>query len=198
MSRPHSKAQQSEQTRGTLLQTSRNLFAEHGYGNVGLSHLVRTAGVTKGALYHHFSSKADLFRAVVEQVQQEVAARVMTEAEAETDSWSRLTVGCRAFLTAGSDPEIQQIMLIDAPAVLGWHEWRKMDEAASARYLAEALADLIDEGVLPPQPVAPLTHLLSGAMNEAVLWLARSTEPDDFANMADALLRLLESLRSAP
>ncbi|MFB4294972.1 TetR/AcrR family transcriptional regulator [Nonomuraea sp. ATR24] len=189
------RAEQRERTRKTLISVARRLFAGHGYAAVGLAEIVRESGVTKGALYHHFDGKAELFRAVLEEVQQEVAARVAAAADAEYGAWAQLKAGCAAFLAAGADPEVQRIMLVDGPAVLGWSEWRAMDEAASARHLAEALTALIDEGVIAPQPVAPLTHLLSGAMNEAALWLAGSARPGDLADTQAALSRLLDSLR---
>ncbi len=190
------RARQKEQTRRTLVRESRRLFATAGYGAVSLSEVVRAAGVTKGALYHHFDGKTALFRAVLEEVQQQVAEAVAAAAEAQADPWARFTAGCQAFLTAGTDPDVRQIMLLDGPAVLGWNEWRALDEAASARHLAEELTALIEEGLLPPQPVAPLTRLLSGAMNEAALWLAESTNPEDLTDARAALSRLLEALRS--
>ncbi|MGW4968076.1 TetR/AcrR family transcriptional regulator [Nonomuraea sp. NPDC004186] len=191
------RAQRREQTRQALLREGRRLFADRGYGAVSLSEIVAEAGVTKGALYHLFESKAELFRAVLEQVQQEVAETVARTADVHDDLWTRLTVGCQAFLTASTAPGVQRIMLVDGPAVLGWTEWRAMDEAASARHLAEALTDLIEEGTIAPQPVAPLTHLLSGAMNEAALWLAGSDDPADLPATQSALARLLEALRHA-
>ncbi|WP_049573875.1 TetR/AcrR family transcriptional regulator [Nonomuraea sp. SBT364] len=189
------RAEQRERTRTTLIAVARRLFAGHGYAAVGLAEIVRESGVTKGALYHHFDGKAELFRAVLEEVQQDVAARGAAAADAEPDAWAQLKAGCAAFMTAGADPEVQRIMLIDGPAVLGWSEWRAIDEAASARHLAEALNALIEDGTIAPQPVAPLTHLLSGAMNEAVLWLARSARPGDLEDTLAALSRLLDSLR---
>jgi len=191
------RAQQAEHTVRTLIAESRSLFARKGYAAVGLSETVGQAGVTKGALYHHFDSKAGLFRAVLEQVQQEVAERVAAAADAQSDPWAALMAGCRAFLAAGSDPQVRQIMLIDGPAVLGWNEWRAMDEAASARHLTEALAGLIESGTIAPQPVEPLARLLSGAMNEAALWLAESAGPDNLSVTTEALARLLEPLRLA-
>jgi AcrR family transcriptional regulator len=190
------RAQQREHTRRVLLRESRHLFATRGYGPVGLAEIVRAAGVTKGALYHHFDSKAQLFRAVLEQVQQEVADKVVEAAASHADAWTQLTAGCQAFLAASTDPDIQRIMLIDGPAVLGWNEWRALDEATSARHLAETLGLLIEQGTIAAQPVEPLTHLLSGAMNEAALWLATSTNPDDLAHTWSALSRLLEALRT--
>ncbi|MFI0352092.1 TetR/AcrR family transcriptional regulator [Actinomadura sp. 9N407] len=193
---PGTRAQQREETRRALLREGRRLFAARGYGAVGLSEIVQATGVTKGALYHHFGGKAALFRAVLEQVQGEVGDAVARAADVHEDSWTRLVVGCQAFLTASTDPDIQQILLIDGPAVLGWAAWRAMDEAASARHLAEALSDLVKEGVIAPQPVAPLTHLLSGAMNETALWLATSEDPADLPDAQAALSRMLESLRA--
>ncbi|WP_436772469.1 helix-turn-helix domain-containing protein [Yinghuangia sp. YIM S09857] len=190
------RARQRERTRRTLIREGRRLFASQGYAAVGLAEVVRAAGVTKGALYHHFDGKADLFRAVLEQVQQEVADRVAAAADAEADLWTQLTTGCRTFLTATADPEIQRIMLVDGPAALGWQEWRALDEAASARHLSEALTALAEAKIITPQPIAPLTHLLSGAMNEAALWLAASGTPEDLTNTWTVLSRLLESLRT--
>lgn len=86
-------------------------------------------------------------------------------------------------------------MLVDGPAVLGWNEWRALDEAASVRHLAEALTSLIEQGTIAQQPVAPLTHLLSGALNEAAMWLAASPNPEDSADTRAALSRMLEALR---
>ncbi|WP_378737754.1 TetR/AcrR family transcriptional regulator [Nocardia brasiliensis] len=192
------RTEQRVATRRALLRESRRLFAAKGYGAVGLSEIVTAAGVTKGALYHNFDSKAELFAAVLEQVQIEVGERVAAAADAVEDRWEQLVAGCEAFLTTCTDPEIQRIMLIDGPAVLGWHEWRAMDAAQSARHLDEALTALIEAGVLATQPVAPLTHLLSGAMNEAALWLATSTDPDALADTTAALRRLLEACRTAP
>ncbi|MFI1016187.1 TetR/AcrR family transcriptional regulator [Streptomyces sp. NPDC020965] len=189
------RTEQRERTRRTLLGVSRELFAAEGYGALGLAEIVGAAGVTKGALYHHFASKAELFRAVLAEVQAEVGERVAEAADARDDPWDQLTAGCQEFITAATDPEIQRILLIDGPAVLGWHEWRVLDEASSARHLAEALTDLIERGVVARQPVAPLAHLLSGAMNEAALWLATSGAPENVADTRAALSRLLESLR---
>ncbi|GHH44760.1 TetR/AcrR family transcriptional regulator [Streptomyces candidus] len=191
------RVRQREETRRALLGESRRLFTERGYGAVSLAEIVGAAGVTKGALYHHFDGKEELFRAVLEDVQQEVGRRVAEAAGAHEDSWDQLVFGCREFLAATTAPGIQRIMLVDGPAVLGWTAWRAMDEASSARHLTEALTVLVDEGVVPAQPVAPLAHLLSGAMNEAALWLATSTDPADLEHTTAALDRMLDALRAA-
>ncbi|MFG2100645.1 TetR/AcrR family transcriptional regulator [Micromonospora echinaurantiaca] len=190
------RARQRAQTRAALVRQGRRLFATQGYAAVGLAELVQAAGVTKGALYHHFTGKPDLFRAVLAEVQQEVADRVAAAADAHHDPWSRFTAGCRAFLTASTDPQLQRIMLVDGPAVLGWNEWRALDEATSGRHLAEALTELVDSGTIGRQPVAPLARLLSGAMNEAALWLAGTTDPAALDDTWAALSRMLDALRT--
>lgn len=195
------RAEQRARTRSTLIRQGRRLFTEHGYGGVGLAEIVAAAEVTKGALYHHFDGKAALFRAVLEQVQQEVGEAVAEAAGSHPDPWDQLTAGCRAFLTASTAPDVRRIMLVDGPAVLGWREWRALDESFSARHLDEALTSLVDAGVLDPQPVAPLARLLSGAMNEAALWLADAGDAQGgeqaLKDVWSALSRLLESLRRA-
>ncbi|AXB43735.1 TetR/AcrR family transcriptional regulator [Amycolatopsis albispora] len=190
------KAQQREETTRNLVAVARELFAAKGYGQVSLAEIVNAAGVSKGALYHYFTGKDQLFRAVLEEVHAEVAARV-DKAAPDADPWTQLVAGCTAFLTVTTEPEIQRIMLVDAPAVLGWETWRELDATASMRHLAEALTRLIDDGVLVRQPVAPLAHLLSGAMNEAAAWLAGSAEPArDLADTVAALTRMLESMKA--
>ena len=122
-------------------------------------------------------------------------SRGLRPSEQCSDPWDKLVAGCEAFLASNADPEIRQIMLIDAPAVLGWDEWRSMDEASSGKLLVEVLGELIDQGTVAPQPVEPIARLLSGAMNEAAVWLAETDSPNALADTLAALRRLLESLR---
>lgn len=188
------KAQQREETTRSLVATARALFAEKGYPNVSLAEVVARAGVSKGALYHYFESKDDLFRAVLAQVHEEVASSV--GAVAAEDRWTELVNGCRTFLAAATDIRNQRIMLVDAPAVLGWETWRQLDATTSMRHLTELLEELVNEGTIADQPVTPLAHLLSGAMNEAALWLAASHRPDrDLDHVMTALTAMLNGLR---
>lgn len=187
------RAQQREATRRALLVEGRRRFAGDGYHQVVLAEVAQAVGVTKGAAYHHFDSKAGLFRAVVAEVQRELGDRVAAAAEEYEDPWEQLRAGCRAFLAAGADPSVRQILLVDAPAVLGWDEWRALDEEYSARHLSDALTALVAAGVIPDQPVEPSARLLSGAMNEAALWLARG---GDLPATELALDRLLSGLRT--
>ncbi|MFF7203028.1 TetR/AcrR family transcriptional regulator [Streptomyces sp. NPDC008141] len=188
-----SRSEQRAFTRQALLVEGRRRFAADGYHHVVLADVAGAAGVTKGAAYHHFESKAGLFRAVVAEVQQELGERVATAAQGYDDLWEQLRAGCRAFLGAGTDPAVRQILLVDAPTVLGWDEWRAFDEAYSARHLTDALQALAAAGIIADQPVEPLARLLSGAMNEAALWIARGGDPHA---VEQALDRLLTGLRN--
>lgn len=189
------RGEQREGTRRALLAEGRRRFARDGFHAVVLESVARAAGVTKGAAYHHFKSKAGLFRAVVEETQREVAVRVARVADEHEDPWEGLLAGCREFLAAGSDPEIRRIMLVEAPTILGWNEWRSMDESLSAHHLTEAIQALIAAGSIAPQPVEPITRLLSGSMNEAAVWLAESPDAASLDVTMAALTRLLEGLR---
>ncbi|MFE0774613.1 TetR/AcrR family transcriptional regulator [Streptomyces sp. NPDC058861] len=186
------RAEQRAATRRALLAEGRRRFAADGYHQVVLAEVARAAGVTKGAAYHHFDSKAGLFRAVVSEVQEELGERVAAEAGRHEDLWEQLRAGCRAFLASGTDPAVRRILLVDAPTVLGWDEWRTLDEESSARHLAEALETLAAAGLIADRPVEPLARLLSGAMNEAALWIARGGDP---GAAEEALDRLLAGLR---
>jgi AcrR family transcriptional regulator len=187
------RAEQRAATRQALLAEGQRRFAADGYHQVVLAEVARAAGVTKGAAYHHFDSKAGLFRAVVAEVQQELGEQVAAAAEQYEDLWEQLRAGCRAFLAAGTDPAVRQILLVDAPTVLGWDEWRTLDDESSARHLAEALTALAAAGIIADQPVEPLARLLSGAMNETALWIARGGNPQA---AEQALDRLLAGLRT--
>jgi AcrR family transcriptional regulator len=190
------RAAQREATRQALLAEGRRHFTATGYQEVVLAEVAQAIGATKGAAYHHFGSKLGLFRAVMAEVQDELGARIAAAADAQEEPWEQLRAGCRAFLASGTDPEVRRILLEDAPAVLGWTEWLAIDEASSGRHLAEALAALMAAGVIAEQPVEPLTRLLSGAMNEAALWIARSDDRTALDQATAALDRLLAGIRA--
>ena len=193
---PGTRRAQREATEAALITEARQRFATEGYTAVRLSDVVDALGMTKGALYHHFTSKHDLFRAVVQQVQQEVADRVQAAARPGAGPWEELIAGCEAFLASYSSPETRQIMLIDAPTVLGWREWKEMDGACSERLLTEVLTSLMEDGILVSRPVEPVVHLLSGAMNEVALWLAETDSPTALKDTMDALQCMLGSLQA--
>ncbi len=175
------------------------MFADRGFAGTGTEDLVRMAGVTRGALYHQFADKKALFRAVLDASQREVGDEVEAAAAPHADAWGQFEAGCVAFLRAATDPTRQRIMLVDGPAVLGWDEWRSMDSKYSLKSLKQVLEILVTEALIVDQPIDPLAHLLSGAMNEAALWVARSEKPAPALQQAvSALGVLLAGLKRRP
>ena len=191
------KAAQSEATRGALVGAARELFGERGYADVGTEEIVRAAGVTRGALYHQFEDKRELFEAVLEDLESEVIVDTAKKMAGVTDPLEALRRGCIAWLEACARPDIQRILLLDAPAVLGWARWREIGEQHGLGVTIAGLQYAMDEGALAKQPVRPLAHILVGALDEAALYVARADDPDTArAEMVDVLGRLLDSLRA--
>lgn len=171
---PRASAAAAAETARAVLAAATCQFAERGFADVSLDDVAEAAGVTRGAVYHHFRNKAALFTAVAAACHDRVADAVVAAAEsAGTDPARQLSAGSHAFVDAITSGPAVRILLIDGPAVVGWDEWRRLDEAGSAAHLREALGAVGVDGEL----VDVLTMLLSGAMNEAALWLAR--HPDD-------------------
>ena len=190
------QAERSEATRTDLIKAARELFAERGYAAVGTEEIVQSARVTRGALYHHFRDKKDLFRAVHEQMEADIVAAIASQMEGIEDPVELLTTGTRAFLDACMDPAHARVNLLEAPSVLGWAEWREIDMRYGMGLVTAGLQAGMDAGKLRPQPVKPLAHLMLGALGEAAMTIANS--PDQKAardEMEVALLELLEGLR---
>ena len=164
-------------TREALIHAALQLFTERGYAGVGTEEIVARAGVTRGALYHHFVDKRDLFRAVHEQLEQALVADIGARIGGIEDPWKLMETGVRAFLDACTDPAVMRIALLDAPAVLGWAEWREIDAGYGLGLVSFGLQNAMDRGVLAPQPVRPLAHLMMGAMAEASMLIANAEDP---------------------
>lgn len=193
--RPGNKQdERSRRTSGCILAQARRLFAEYGFSGVSAEQIVAAAGVTRGALYHHFNGKKGLFRAVLEQVQAEIEQRVKAAVDRAQDPMEMLIAGNDAFLAACLDPGLQRILLTDAPAVLGWEEWRAIDEDHVQGKYRKFLAQLMDNGVLRPIPVDALAHIISGAANEAAFWAARADDPE--TALAQAQIAMAGMIRS--
>jgi AcrR family transcriptional regulator len=171
------QAERSETTRRALLDAARALFTERGFAATGRDDIAQRAGVTRGALYHHFGSKERLFRAVVEELEGHVVERVVTASMDATDELERLRTGCLAFLDACMDPAVRRIVLLEAPAVLGWDQWREIDARHGLAVLKVGLEEAMHAGRIAPVALDPLAHMLLGALNEAALIVATAPRP---------------------
>lgn len=189
------KSQQGEVTRRALIDAARRLFGEQGYAATSLDEIVAAAKVTKGALYHHYAGKQELFAAVYEEVKLEVSDRFAT-AFIEPDPWQDLCAGCHAMLDAHLDPSVQRIVLHDAQAVLDADTIRRVDARYGAVVLRGAFRRAIRAGVIKPLPLKPLALMLTGAILEGCMSIADS---DDSAQAREdiglVLTSLLEGLR---
>ena len=192
---PRATKEQSEATAAAVRAAARRLYAERDHRDVPLEEVARRAGVTRGAVYHHYGSRDGLFVAVHEDVQASVAAAVLAATAGLADPRDQLEAGCLAFLRASASDDARRIMLVDGPAVLGWERWRDVDAAHSARLLQEVLTELATAGRLRATSVPAATALLSGAMNEAAVWVAGADDPGRAVQEAsEALSSLLEGI----
>jgi AcrR family transcriptional regulator len=193
------QAERSEATRAALIGAGRRLFAERGYAGVGTEEIVREAGVTRGALYHHFEDKRDLLRSVYEQIEGELSQRLAESLVPGAGVIDSLHAGAETFLDQCLDPEVQQIALLDAPAVLGWEEWRKIAARYAAGLVDAMLAHGMETGEVRRQPVRSLTHALIGAVDELAMMVARAADPDAArAEASVTLATLIDALRPTP
>lgn len=190
------QAERTEATRGALIAAARRLFTERGYDGVAAEEIVRAAGVTRGALYHHFGGKPQLLEAAYEQLEAESTervARIVLGSELESPLGA-MRAGIEAFLDECAEPELRRIALHDAPAVLGWERWREIGAANGLGLIEASLNAAIEAGEIRSVPVKPTAHLLLGALDEAAMLVARSDDPASRAEVTSVLLILLDNL----
>lgn len=194
------QAERTEATRNALIAAARRLFTEKGYDRVAAEEIVREAGVTRGALYHHFGGKAELLEAVYERLEAESTervARVVLGSELESPV-EAMKAGVEAFLDECAEPELQRIALHDAPAVLGWDRWREIAAANGLGLIEASLSAAIEAGEIRQLPVKPTAHLLLGALDEAAMLVARSDDPASRAEVTMVLVALLDGFAVPP
>lgn len=196
--RRRSQSERSEATTRALVESARDLFATEGYWDTQLDDVVRAAGVTKGALYHHFQGKADLFRAVFEHEQRRLAKIVSDAYHREGDPWKGFSAGCRGLLEAQLDPGVQRITLLDAPSVLGWEEMRGIGSRYCLQLVKKGLEAAIAAGEIAPRPIEPIAHLVVGAVCEGSMMVARADDQPAAAKRLLAELRILLDAFRAP
>jgi AcrR family transcriptional regulator len=185
----HSRAAQGRATRDQLVEVATGLFAEHGYEGTSIEAVLSAAGVSRGALYHHFAGKEALFEAVVQAVSDRVLLRLMEEVKDITDPVAALRASALAWVGLAVDPVIQRVVLVDAPSVLGWDRWRDMDDGRT-------LQEISDSDRLRADLVGPFAHMILAALDEIALVIARADDSETAlsegrASVAEFLARLL-------
>jgi AcrR family transcriptional regulator len=187
------QAERTESTRAALIAAGRELFGTRGYAAVGTTELVAAAGVTRGALYHHFRDKRDLFRAVMVATEQAFVMEVGGSIVGIERPGDQLAAALDATLDACTDPVLARISFIDGPAVLGFEDWRAVIEESSLGLLVLMLQNAMEAGDLRRTAPEPLAQLLLGALNEAGREIAAGGDRDA---VGGALSALLQGLRA--
>jgi AcrR family transcriptional regulator len=161
-------------TTNNLIKIARRHFSTYGFEKTSLEAIVKEVNMTRGALYHHFKNKKELFLAVLSQVQNEVGENVEKEAMTSEDEWEQLILGCIGFVEAATLESNKRILLIDSLNVVEWEDWRKMDDENSVTLLKEQLEVVKESGVLVDLDTTLIAHMISGALNDLSLHLAES------------------------
>ncbi|MFD9549252.1 TetR/AcrR family transcriptional regulator [Nocardia salmonicida] len=190
------QAERSASTRAAVIRAARELFGQFGYGAVSTIAVAEAAGVSRGALYHQFGEKRDLFEAVFEDLERslvEVIATAVAEARAG-DPIESLIVGCLAWLQASTATEVRRIALLDAPAVLGWARWREIELRHTIGLVENAMAGAMAAGRIRKQPVRPLALVVVGALDEAAQYLAHSADAGDIVAVRAVIEQLVSGL----
>ena len=172
------RIERGKSTRDRLIAAATELFGERGYDGTSIGAVLESAGVARGALYHHFPSKEALFDAVLERVVAGIAATTAEAARAADDPLESLRAGCNAWLELALDPAVQRIALLDPPVVVGWTRWRELDEQHTLGGLKRTLQRIADDGRLPEASVDVLAHMVLAAVAEAALLIARAEDPE--------------------
>ena len=189
------RAAQGRATRGQLIEVATRLFTEHGYEGTSIEAVLSAAGVSRGALYHHFAGKEALFEAVVSAVSEQVTVKLAETVQGCADPLDAMRTAALAWIDLAADPVIQRVVLVDAPSVLGWDRWRAMDDGRTLGAMRLMLQGISDSGRLPAELVGPFSHMILAALDEIVMVIARA--PDSKAAVAEgrmAVQALLDRL----
>lgn len=168
------KAEQSDATRKALIDAARDLFAQHGFADTATEAVVANAGVTRGALYHHFKDKTALFQAVYEDLEEQLVARVDQSVQGITDPLKVLRRGSDAFLDACLDPAVMRVVLLEGPTVLGWELWREIDQKYGLGMIQFTLEMAMKAGSIRKAPLEALAHVLLGGLVEGSMLMANA------------------------
>jgi AcrR family transcriptional regulator len=197
---PDLRLDKGRATRDRILGAAYDLFAERGYDATSIEAVLDAAGVKRGSLYHHFAGKEALFDAVLDRLCAEIAETAAAAARAAgRDPLANLRAGCLAWLRMALDPAIQRIVLVDAPAVVGWRRLRDLDERHTLGRLRANVARVATGAALPAGQVDIMAHMLLAALNEAALLIVRATDQQAaLAAATEAVTTLVDRLATAP
>ena len=187
---------QGEATQRTLRRQARRMFAQKGYAEVATDELVRRARLTKGALYHHFANKLELYRAVVEDMERDLAATIEAAAAKHRDPGGRLRAMCRAYLDACSDPSVARVLVLEAPVVLSWRGWCNLAQKYEVAAFKACLREVVAPGSERDEASDTMAQVVLGALHTSARVVATAPDPKAARTQVDATIeRLLEGLQ---
>jgi AcrR family transcriptional regulator len=178
MERTNEPLTKGEKTQRRLVEAGFELFGQDGYNGVAAEAIVERAGVTRGALYHHFTGKQQLFEAVLVHCQMLISDQIMSAATAHVDPIDRLIHGSVGSLDALADDGLRRILIEDGPSVLGWSRWRAIDAEHGCALLRDSIQSLTDAGLIVGYSSDTLACVISGAINDLAAWISASDDPD--------------------
>lgn len=188
------RAARAVETQQHLVRVAQELFAARGYGDVSLDDVLKGVQLTKGALYHHFRDKKDLFRAVLVTVQKQVAASARTAGDAISDPFQGLKAVCRAFLHELRKPDVMRIVCRDAGAVLTWAECAEIDQKHMLAVMRDFIGAAQASGTLPPLDLEATTRVIAGAIYQTVEWASHEETADRMTQGETVIMRLLDGI----
>ncbi len=177
--------ERGQATRARLIEVATRLFAAHGYDGTSIEAVLAESGVSRGSLYHHFGGKDALFLAVFEAVGARLGAEMEAATQPAADPVNMLRIGCVTWIRQAGDPVVRQIMLIDAPAVLGWQRWRDLDEPILSA-IKDALGYAADTGAVDRRHVNVFAHIVLAAINEIAMMIARASDSADAVRVGES------------
>ena len=196
---PDKRLEKGVETRRAVIETATRLFAGHGYAAVSIDAVLVACGISRGALYHHFPSKEALLEAVFEAVEIDVTNKVVARAASASGAVEAVRAGCEAFLDLTQDPVVRQIVLTDAPSVLGWEKWREIDERYAFGLMKAALEPAAKEAGLPASLIDTFAHMLLASLSEVALMIAQADDSTvALENGRRAVRELLDRILTRP
>jgi AcrR family transcriptional regulator len=188
-------AERTAETKAALIAAARRLFARQGYAETSTEQILQAANMTRGALYHHYAEKADLFADVCLQMHGEASAAIVAAAEAAKEPMAALERGCEAWMDYMARPDARRILVIEAPSVLGWARWNEMD-AQGFGHLTDGVCEAMAADRLQAMPAEELAVLLNGAMNFGVMWAGHGGDAARLQRVKAAVKRLFKALKA--
>ena len=192
-----SHAERTQRSREALTAAAARLFAEQGFAATSTEAVLAETGLTRGALYHHFRDKRDLFEAVCVGLHEDAAAAISEAAEAKPDLVDGLIAGCLAFVDHVVRPEVRRILLVEAPSVLGWARWNELDRQHGFGLLLEGVREAVAAGALEGDAEV-LALMLNGALNQSVMWAGQAEDPGAAPRVKAQFAAVMETLRRPP